>query len=358
MKWLAPFFLWFGLCIHVAAQDESAIPEKVYQVGTKDSPPFAYKNPSGEWDGIGIELWKRIALERNIEFEWQERELDRLLQDIENGKLDVVAGSLTVTPEREMVMDFSHPFYSSGLGIAVSGNNSWSLLQVIIRLFSWEFLSVMLVLFAMLLGVGWLVWLFERRHNQDHFGGHNVEGILNGFWWSAVTMTTVGYGDKCPVTIGGRIIALIWMFTGIIVISGITASITSALTVTQLESAINDPSDLAKVRVGTVSASTSYNYLRERGIRINEYGNIEQALLALNNERIDAVVYDEPILRYQVLHNPAYNIQVLPFTLQRQDYGLALVSGSPIREQINIALLNVITSESWKDYLDQQLGSE
>ena len=41
---------------------------------------------------------------------------------------------------------------------------------------------------------------------------------LSAFWWAAVTMTTVGYGDKTPVTTGGRIVGLVWMFTSVIVI--------------------------------------------------------------------------------------------------------------------------------------------
>lgn len=358
MKLFQWFLLIFAVSIHsVYAQNDESVAPKVYQVGTKDSPPFAYQNADGEWDGIGIELWKRIALDLNLDFEIQDQELDVLLQNIADGQLDVVAGSLTVTPEREKVMDFTHPFYSSGLGIAVSERSGFGLFHVIGRLFSLEFLSVMVFLIAMLFGAGWLVWFFERKQNQEQFGGKNYEGVLSGFWWSAVTMTTVGYGDKSPVTLGGRIVALIWMFTGIIVISGITASITSALTVTQLENAINSPNDLVKLRVGTVSSSTSYDYLRQRGIRTVGYEGIQDALYALDAGNVDAVVYDKPILRYQLSNNPEFQIQVLPFTLQRQDYGLALVSNSPNREAINIALLNIITSESWKDYVEQQLGS-
>lgn len=341
----------------INAQNNESESTAVYQVGTKDSPPFAYQNVDGEWDGLGIELWKRIALELNFGFEIQEQELDDLLKNIENGQLDVVAGSITVTPEREKVMDFTHPFYSSGLGIAVSEKGGWSLFQVISRIFSTEFISVLFFLAAMLFGAGWLVWFFEHKHNSEQFGGKNYEGVMSGFWWSAVTMTTVGYGDKAPMTLGGRIVALIWMFTGIIVISGITASITSALTVTQLESAINDPNDLTKVRVGTVSSSTSYEYLRQRGIRTNVFDDIQTVLQALDDGRVEAVVYDKPILQYQIATNTDYRIQVLPFTLQRQDYGLALTSNNPNREEINIALLNIITSESWKDYLEQQLGA-
>ncbi len=51
------------------------------------------------------------------------------------------------------------------------------------------------------------------------------QGFIDALWWSIVTITTVGYGDKYPVTIGGRIIAIILMLTGIGIFGAVTATI-------------------------------------------------------------------------------------------------------------------------------------
>ena len=53
--------------------------------------------------------------------------------------------------------------------------------------------------------------------------------VLNGLWWSIVTMTTVGYGDISPASIGGRIIAVIMMFFGIGLLGMFSASVASVL---------------------------------------------------------------------------------------------------------------------------------
>ena len=122
----------------------------------------------------------------------------------------------------------------------------------------------MLALGLVLLIVGVLIWLFERRRNPEQFGGSVSEGIGNGFWWSAVTMTTVGYGDKAPVSTAGRALGLVWMFVSIITISGFTAAIASSVTVNKLQTRINGVADLPRVNVGSVANTSGAQGARAR----------------------------------------------------------------------------------------------
>jgi voltage-gated potassium channel len=68
----------------------------------------------------------------------------------------------------------------------------------------------------------WLVLLFE-----DHAKGSNIHSYPDALWWAIVTVTTVGYGDRYPVSAGGRTVAVILMLVGIGLIGTLTATVAS-----------------------------------------------------------------------------------------------------------------------------------
>jgi len=68
----------------------------------------------------------------------------------------------------------------------------------------------------------WLVLLFE-----EHAKGSNIHGYSDALWWAIVTVTTVGYGDRFPVSGGGRAVAVILMLLGIGLIGVLTATVAS-----------------------------------------------------------------------------------------------------------------------------------
>ena len=352
---LAPLLVVLLCAGPVHGQEEKASDGKVL-VGTKHSPPFAIKNQDGSWSGISIDLWGKIAREYDVDYEIKEYDLQGLLDAVGSGTVDVAVGALTMTPEREKVFNFTHPFYTTGLSIAVSslGKKNWQ--KAVERFFSPQFLRVIAGLALLLLVIGFVAWLLERKRNPEQFGGSALQGIGSGFWWSAVTMTTVGYGDKAPATFLGRILGMVWMFAGIIMISSFTAAMTSALTLTQLESKVSGPGDLPQVSVGSVPGSTSAGYLTDSGISFREYETPEDALRAVASGKLDAAVYDAPILRYLTTKEFSGSVQVLENTFSRQDYAFALPPKSPHRETLNLAMLEIITTDAWRDLLRTYLG--
>ncbi|MBF0585731.1 transporter substrate-binding domain-containing protein [Prosthecochloris sp. N3] len=323
-------------------------------VGTKEAPPFSMQADDGSWEGISIGLWEYIARENGYGTMFRKMDVDGLLTGVASREFDASVAALTVTAERETMLDFSHPYFVSGLAIAVrQHDDGWHAMAG--RFLSLPFLQVVGVLGLVLLVSGLLVWLVERRRNPEQFGGTALQGIGSGFWWAAVTMTTVGYGDKAPVTPAGRVIGLIWMFAGIIIISGFTAAITTTLTVGSLGVSINSLSDLHNVRTGTVHGSTSMEFLSDEKIPFREFQSIRDALQALDTRRIDAVVYDEPIMRYLVAGEEYGSLKVLEHSFRREYYAIALPAGSPMLEDVNRTLLQFIDSGEWRRLLFRYL---
>jgi polar amino acid transport system substrate-binding protein len=78
----------------------------------------------------------------------------------------------------------------------------------------------------------------------------------------------------------------------------IIANLTSKLTINTLKSEINNVSDLVGKKVGTIGGSTSEPWCEERGINIVKYKNIKECVRDLQNNKLDAIIYDVPILKY------------------------------------------------------------
>ncbi len=59
--------------------------------------------------------------------------------------------------------------------------------------------------------------------------GSNIDSFGNAVWWACVTMATVGYGDYYPVTITGRMLAVVLMMGGVAIVGTASATIVSYL---------------------------------------------------------------------------------------------------------------------------------
>lgn len=332
-------------------------PTRTLLVGVKPAPPFVI-DEGGHYRGLAIELWEETAAEHGWKFRYAPYDLTGLLDAVSDGKVDVGLGAITATAAREQRMDFSHILTSSGLGVAVRTEQAAGWLAVAQALVSPAFLQVIGTLSLLLLVVGLCMWLFERRKNPDQFGDGYARGIFSGFWWAMVTMTTVGYGDVAPRTVPGRLIGMVWMLTGLIVVSFFTASITSALTVGQLSQRVSNADDLAGMRVASIPGSTSAAWTRAHQLQATDTDSLDHALAALDAGTVDAVVYDAPLMRYTIQQHYARRLQVLPLVLARQDYAFALPRNSPLRQDINTSLLKRINHGDWRKRLKQYFGTD
>ena len=321
--------------------------DKQIVVLVKQISPFVIIE-DGKLSGFSIDLWRELAARAGFKTTYQTVDsLTELLDGVENDSADAAIAAVTITRGREAKMDFSHSYFHSGLQVLVRSTETGIATQVwttiISILTSKKFIAAIFSLFTMLVIAAHLIWLLERRRNKQ-FAKSYWSGIWDSLWWSLVTVTTVGYGDKTPQTHRGRAFAIIWIVFGYLGFIWFTAIVSSTVTVSRLTSSITGPGSLTGHRVGTVRRSTSAAWLSENvpGARILLYNVVDKAYDDLIKGEIEAVVYDAPSVLYFSSHKGKSLTHPVGPVFHKEEYGIAIPEGSPLVEKINQALLGLI----------------
>jgi polar amino acid transport system substrate-binding protein len=332
--------------------------ERELVIGTKEAPPFSMKSADGTWQGISIELWRRTASENQVSYRFvEENTAQDLIDGVASGKFDIAVAALTPTAARERAVEFTQPFYASGLGIAVplAGLTGW--LPVARAMTSFGFVQAVIVLIGLALVAGCLIWLFERRRNEN-FGDGFAKGLSSGVLWSASTMTQRHAGNFNPQTVPGRIVAIFWMVVSIIAIAVFTAGITSALTTRQLKGTVHGMSDLSSIRVGVVTGTSAEDTLSRLRMAHRSFANLRDSVKALRTGLIEAVVHDKPLLAWAIREEFSSSVELVDATFGPQNYAFAVPEGSAFRRKLDIAILDATHSEWWDRIPFQYFGAK
>jgi ABC-type proline/glycine betaine transport system substrate-binding protein/ABC-type amino acid transport substrate-binding protein len=330
------------------------------RVVTKRFEPFVIYQDK-QYTGFSIELWEKIAESLGMQYElYGVNTIAKLLDEVERGAADVAIAGISITAKREQVLDFSHAFFETGLQIMVPESSGSVIGEVVSRIFSVIFSRELLygvgIFFIVLLIAAHVIWVLERRHNPQFPQGY-LQGLWHSIWWAVVTVTTVGYGDKTPKGTIGRLFGLVWILAGYFVFAYFTASVTTTATVQELLGTIDSPRDLFGKQVATVEKSTAADFLAGQGIAAVNVENVDQAYPLLESGKVDAIVYDAPVLQHHASRKGKGKVKVVGLLFEEQNYGIALQVRSPYRERINIALLKLVESGAYQEIVDRWFGS-
>jgi ABC-type amino acid transport substrate-binding protein len=339
----------FSQTVSLHASDAKQEQEPL-RIATKTIEPFVFKDQD-RFTGFSIDLWDEVAMLAELPYEFVEVETvhDQLNAVIE-GEADAAIAAISMTAAREEDLDFSYPYYRAGLQIMTTGQTPSIITSFLSFLLSSRFLIGMASVFVILVIVGHIAWLVERKNNPD-IPQEYLTGIWEGLWWAAATVTTVGYGDRTVTDKWGRLLGIFWMFAGLFLIANFTAFVTAEVTVSSLQSSISDVNDLPGKRVVTVNGTTSADYLREERIPFRSVERIEEAYELLENEDVDAIVYDAPILQYYAATANNSKTQVVGSPFHLEYYGIALATQSPYKEEINKALLEIRANGTYEELI-------
>ncbi|MCP3876116.1 MAG: transporter substrate-binding domain-containing protein [Desulfobacteraceae bacterium] len=334
--------------------NEATAKEKKLTVAVEITAPCVMHN-NDTYTGFDIELWEEIARELNVSFTYHETSLKGIFTDLVRGDADVALSCITVTDEREKIVDFSHHYLDSGLRIMVLNNKKFSLSKSVRAIYSPIVLKAFAYIGLFIIRCGHIFWWVENGHK--YISTRYFPGIFQAYWYVLVTMTTVGYGDIVPRKWVGRVMAFVVMVIGIGIFGWTIAQLSSAITLQTLHSDITDHWDLRDRLVSTVEGTTSVPALEALGAVVMPTESIDQAYHKLLNEEVDAVVFDSPTILYYARNKGKGKVSVVGPLFDLQYYGFLFPQGSELRESVNRALLKLRKNGSYDKLYNKWFGA-
>jgi ABC-type amino acid transport substrate-binding protein len=310
------------------------------RVATKPLEPFVYL-AGDEPTGFSIDVWAEIADRLGLTYEWVEYEtVGEILSAVEDGTADVAIAGISMTRERETRIDFTHPYFDAGLQIMVAQSDTLSLRDLLSMIFSPGLLTFLALGIIAAMAMAHVILFVERRTDPNYPAGY-YSGLWESIWVLLGMVANGEHTDKYTTNKVRRVLVIAFWLVGLLLVAQFTATVTSSLTVQQLNSSIQGPDDLPGKRVATVAGSTAADYLRSRGISFTAVEEIGEAYPLLLAGDVDAIVYDSPVLRYFSISEGKGRTQVVGSIFKPEKYGIALEQGSELRESMNEVLLEM-----------------
>ncbi|SMX46640.1 transporter substrate-binding domain-containing protein [Actibacterium lipolyticum] len=332
LRYLAALVLLFvsNLPLTAKAQDLTVV--------TVERPPFSTL-VDGEQTGFSIELWNAVAKDIGITSTVSlEDGFSTMLGKVENGEADVAVANISITAEREQIFDFSHSIFESGLQIMVPANGDgvsiWS------AILSRDLLIAIVLAFLLLFGGGMAMWHFERDA-QPYFDRSAKEAMFPSFWWALNLVVNGGFEERVPRTFFGRIFGTFLVVSSLFIVSLFVAKITAVITVDAIQGSVNSVNDLYGKRVATIENSTAARFMEGRDLDYDGYPDLDAMIAEFESGKIDAVVFDAPVLAYYAAHSGREKAQMVGAPFRLESYGFALQGGNDLLEPIDRSLLKM-----------------
>jgi len=298
--------------------------------------------------GFSIDVWNEVARRLHVDFTWQLVAADDRLSAVERGEADVAIGLIVMTPEDEKRVDFSHPYFDSGLQIMVHAQGE-SRLFAAFHSIPWaaigELLGVAILVVLLLANV---LWLVERRANPS-FGKKYLPAIGEGLWGAMLIIATGEHGDRdAPRPIKRIAVVATWLL-GVVLVAQLTATVTSSQTVARLQSEIRGPGDLPGKRIAATPGTIAGEYLTGLGLPFTPMANPDDGIRMLIKGEVQAIVLNAAIVQHLVARRGNGVLQAVGPVFRPEKIGIAVREGSPLRKRIDQALLAIYADGTYED---------
>ncbi|XP_069573680.1 glutamate receptor ionotropic, delta-1 isoform X3 [Brachyistius frenatus] len=298
-----------------------------------------------------------------------------MIGDLINKRADLAVSAITITPERENVVDFSKRYLDYSVGILLRKPEE----KInIFSLFAPFDLAVWACIAAAIPVVGVLIFLLNRlqalrsssssssssSQNAPPGAPSNGSGTLHSAIWIVYGAFVQQGGDGVLGSVALRIVMGSWWLFTLIVCSSYTANLAAYLTVSRMDHAIRSFQDLARqidVDYGTVRDSAVYDYFRNKGTNPLEQDSTYAELWRTisRSDGLDysvsspsegirkakkspyAFLWDMAVLEYAALTDDDCTITVSGNSMSSKGYGIAMQHGSPYRDLFSQKILEL-----------------
>ncbi|XP_062619725.1 ionotropic receptor 25a-like, partial [Saccostrea cucullata] len=283
---------------------------------TIHEPPFVVKvvNKSGTFfRGYTIDVLDKIAEEVGFTYVIREARDNLyglalpdgswtgLIGEVQRGEADLAAAPVSVTAEREQVIDFTNPYYDyAGLQILMSGTIASSSMFGFVDVFDGP---VWLAWFGFLGLTGIMLYVFHilvyRVFSKEKEKDKDKVFTISDTLWFLISSITIYGPDKTPGTFAGRVLVIGFWFFCQIMMATYTANLAAFMTSKRLTTEIHSINELASqnsIKYSALAGSVSEAYFsRMKGIEENFFELWKNMSYAKSNDRNDLTVWDYPL---------------------------------------------------------------
>ncbi|XP_048842702.1 glutamate receptor ionotropic, delta-1 isoform X1 [Brienomyrus brachyistius] len=292
-----------------------------------------------------------------------------MIGELINKRADLAVSAITITPERENVVDFSKRYLDYSVGILLRKPEE----KInIFSLFAPFDLAVWACIAAAIPLVGVLIFLLNRMQSgrsQNPPGPHqaplaSVSSSLHSAIWVVYGAFVQQGGDSATGSMALRIVMGSWWLFTLVVCSSYTANLAAYLTVSRMDNTIRTFQDLAKqmdLSYGTVRDSAVYDYFQAKGTNPLEQDGTYAELwrtISKNNGHENSVsspsegirkakkgsyafLWDMAVVEYAALTDDDCTIMVTGNSMSSKGYGIAMQHGSPYRDLFSQKILEL-----------------
>ncbi|XP_075975525.1 kainate-type ionotropic glutamate receptor subunit 1D isoform X3 [Anticarsia gemmatalis] len=306
------------------------------------------------------------------------KEWDGMIRELLEQRADLAIADLTITYDREQVVDFTMPFMN--LGISVLYRKPIKQPPNLFSFLSPLSLDVWIYMATAYLGVSVLLFILARFTPYEWHQTHSPEGdklenifSLANCLWFAIGSLMQQSCDFLPKAVSTRMVAGMWWFFTLIMISSYTANLAAFLTVERMDSPIESAEDLAKqtkIKYGALKGGSTAAFFRDSNFSTYQrmWSFMESArpsVFATSNkegeERVVrgkgayAYLMESTTIEYVVERN--CDLTQVGGMLDSKGYGIAMPPNSPYRTAISGAVLklqeegklHILKTKWWKE---------